>query len=50
MRRTSACAAARIMSRHSSGVTAIGFSQRTWTPACAARTAYSRCMLFGSAM
>jgi hypothetical protein len=41
---------ASIIRRHSSTVTAIGFSQRTWTPALAARIAYSACRAFGSAI
>ena len=35
---------------HSSAVTAIGFSHRTCTPARAARTVYSACSEFGSAI
>ena len=38
----------RIMRRHSSAITAIGFSQSTWTPARAASTAKSQCIELGA--
>ncbi len=41
---------ATIIRSHSSSVTAKGFSQRTCTPARAARMVYSACMELGSAM
>ena len=47
---TPASRAAPIIRPHSSSVSAIGFSTRMWTPARAARTAYSQCMWLGSAM
>jgi len=47
---TPASRAARVMRSHSSSVSAIGFSTSTCLPARAARTAYSQCRLFGSAI